>query len=149
MFYSKVKVVAVAIAAVGLLGTGIGFLVHRAPAEDEKAGAGFEQRAPSVKGTETASYTYGTPSNGVTYGIAAPGQGAGSGAAGQGAGLEQEPGGQAAPSGAAGQGAGSGAAGQGYGTAAPGKGAGSYSFFAARTNTNASGAGTARGQAGR
>jgi RNA polymerase sigma factor (sigma-70 family) len=101
MFYSKVKVAAVAIAAVGLLGTGIGFMVHRAPAEDEKAGAKFGLRAPSVKETETASYTYGRPSNAVTYGIAAPG-----------------------------------------------KGAGSYSFFAARTNTNASGAPTGRGQTG-
>ena len=96
MFYSKVKVAAVAIAAVGLLGTGIGFMVHRAPAEDEKAGAKFGVRAPSGKGG-TFSYSLEKSSN----------------------------------------------------VAAPGKGAGSYSFFAARTNTNASGASTAPRQSTR
>jgi hypothetical protein len=78
MFYSKVKVAAVAIAAVGVLGAGIVFLVHRAPAEDEKAGAKIGALAPSVKGTETFSYGLATSSNAVTYGIAAPGKGAGS-----------------------------------------------------------------------
>ena len=77
MFYSKVKVAAVAIAAVGLLGTGIGFLVYRAPAEGNKGGATFGLRAPSVKGTETCSYTPDNRSNVVTYGIAASGKGAG------------------------------------------------------------------------
>lgn len=63
MFYSKAKVAAVAIAAVGLLGTGIGFLVHHAPAEGKEGAARSGLRAPSVKEKKTFTYSLGTSSN--------------------------------------------------------------------------------------